>query len=92
MTDSSTVKNPAHYSWFEQEYGVPAARICEGLGFYLGNAFKYMVRAGRKQQANYTIRQSTAEDLRKAIQYLQFKIEEIEGAEGTERPSRLNNE
>lgn len=90
--ESSKVKNPPYYSWFATEYGLQPARICEGLGFYLGNAFKYMVRAGRKQQANYTVRQSAVEDLRKAIQYLQFKIEEIEGANGTERPSRLNNE
>ena len=84
--------SPQYYAWFEQQYGVAPARICEGLGFYLGNAFKYMVRAGRKQQANYTVRQSAAEDLRKAMEYLQFKIEEIEGTKGTERPSRLNNE
>ena len=92
MMEDSKVKNPSHYSWFATEYGIQPARICEGLGFYLGNAFKYIVRAGRKQQANYTVRQSAVEDLRKAIQYLEFKIEEIEGAKGTERPSKLNNE
>lgn len=86
------VKNPKHYGWFFTEYGIQPARICEGLGFYLGNAFKYIVRAGRKQQANYTVKQAAVEDLRKAIQYLEFKIEEIEGAKGTERPSKLNNE
>ena len=92
MEEHNKVHSPQYYAWFEQQYGVAPARICEGLGFYLGNAFKYMVRAGRKQQANYTVRQSAAEDLRKAMEYLQFKIEEIEGTKGTERPSRLNNE
>lgn len=90
--EKEKVKNLPYYSWFADRYGVSPARICEGLGFYLGNAFKYMVRAGRKQQANYTVRQSAVEDLCKAITYLQFKIEEIEKEQGAERPSKLNNE
>lgn len=40
------------------------------LNFYLGNAVKYISRAGRKGPA--------VEDLRKAIQYLEFEIERLE--------------
>lgn len=40
------------------------------LNFNLGNAVKYISRAGRKGSA--------MEDLRKAKQYLEFEIEELE--------------
>ena len=42
-----------------------------GLNFNLGNAVKYVSRAGRKGDK--------IEDLRKAIQYIEFEIEELEG-------------
>lgn len=42
-----------------------------GLNFNLGNAVKYISRAGRKG--------NKIEDLRKAIQYIEFEIEELEG-------------
>ena len=41
------------------------------LGFNLGNAFKYIARAGKKN--------SKVEDLRKAITYLNREIEKEEG-------------
>lgn len=40
------------------------------LNFNLGNAVKYLTRAGRKG--------NKIEDLRKAIQYIEFEIEDIE--------------
>lgn len=39
-----------------------------GLNFNLGNAVKYISRAGRKTQ-------SKAEDLRKAIDYLKYELD-----------------
>lgn len=43
------------------------------LGFHLGNAVKYISRAGRKDPAR------TVEDLRKAAWYLNRQIERLEG-------------
>lgn len=42
-----------------------------GLNFYLGNALKYISRAGRKGDA--------IEDLKKAKQYIDFEIERLSG-------------
>lgn len=42
-------------------------------GFNRGNAIKYVVRAGRKNK------ETEVEDLRKAMQYLQFEIERLNG-------------
>ena len=43
----------------------------KGLGFCLGNAIKYISRAGKKDQSK------EVEDLQKAIWYIQRKIEQI---------------
>lgn len=45
-----------------------------GLNFNLGNAVKYLSRAGRKDDI--------LQDLRKAKEYIDFEIEEIEKERG----------
>jgi len=63
------VSSPEHYI---------AGRIYEprkvimdwGLNFYLGNALKYISRAGRKEDA--------ITDLQKAKQYIDFEIERLQ--------------
>ena len=47
----------------------------QGLNFHLGNAIKYICRAGYKD--------SKAEDLRKAIHYLQNELDNITVPPGT---------
>lgn len=56
------VNRPAHYIGD----GLEAIDVIEdwGLGFHLGNAFKYIVRAGRKSKL-------LGQDLQKAIWYLE---------------------
>ena len=44
----------------------------KGLGFHLGNAVKYISRAGRKNPDN------TIEDLRKAVWYINRQIQRLE--------------
>lgn len=48
------------------------------LGFCLGNACKYISRAGRKQSGKLTDKEKTVEDLKKAIWYIQRRIFELE--------------
>lgn len=55
----SNVDHPSHY---QHPSGVEAIDICEHLGFNLGNAYKYLARAGKKGDR--------AEDLLKAAWYL----------------------
>ena len=47
------------------------------LGFHLGNAVKYISRAGRKDPAR------TVEDLRKAVWYINRHIQRLDGEEET---------
>lgn len=68
MTDS--VNHPQHY----QAGGVEVIDVIEsfGLGFHLGNAVKYVLRAGRKGD--------TVEDLKKARWYIDREINRLETA------------
>ena len=65
------VNHPRHY---QSEGGIECIDYIEALGFgdgfELGNAIKYIARAGRKGSAT--------EDLRKAIWYLQRYIDRTE--------------
>jgi len=67
----STVDHPAHY---QHPSGVEAIDLCEHLGFNLGNAYKYLARAGKKGDAST--------DLRKAAWYLRRCGEKLRTAPG----------
>lgn len=61
------VNHPPHY----KSGGMEVIDVIEafGLGFHLGNAVKYILRAGRKGD--------TIEDLQKSTWYLRRKIERM---------------
>lgn len=65
---SSTIDHPDHYT--AHPSGVECITIAEGFGFNLGNAIKYVWRAGLKQDA--------LEDLRKARWYIDREIQRME--------------
>ena len=67
----NAVSHPAHYT-AGRKYEPRKVIADWGLNFNLGNAVKYVSRAGRKGDK--------IEDLRKAIQYIEFEIEELEDA------------
>jgi hypothetical protein len=66
----SAVDHPSHY----KAGGIEAIDVIEafGLGFHLGNAVKYILRAGRKHPG-------VLEDLKKARWYLDREISALEG-------------
>jgi hypothetical protein len=66
------VNHPAHYAegWSN---GAEVIDITENLNFNLGNAVKYIARAGRKDPAKLI------EDLRKAEWYLGREIARLDG-------------
>ena len=68
------VNHPDHYNHSKIE--VIDFIEDQHLGFHLGNAVKYISRAGRKDPAR------TVEDLRKAAWYLNRQIERLEGSLG----------
>lgn len=73
MTDN--VNHPAHYGGEENLY--EAIKVIEAweLGFCLGNAVKYIARAGKKDPAK------RIEDLQKAAWYINREIERLQGEE-----------
>jgi len=70
--EPEAVNHPAHYGGAENPY--EAIKVIEAwsLGFHLGNAVKYIARAGRKVDR--------LEDLRKARWYLDREIARAESA------------
>lgn len=71
MSQGEQVNHPAHYGGADNPY--EAIKVIEawGLGFNLGNAVKYINRAGKKTESPY-------EDLLKARWYLDREITNLE--------------
>ena len=65
-----TINHPSHYTFGKIEV-IDVLEDWE-LGFHLGNAVKYIARAGKKNP------EKTVEDLKKAQWYLARKIQEIQ--------------
>jgi hypothetical protein len=65
---SDTVNHPAHYT--SHPSGVECVQVAEHMGFCIGNAIKYLWRAGLKG--------STVEDLKKARWYIDREIARLE--------------
>jgi Protein of unknwon function (DUF3310) len=68
MTDA--VNNPAHYN--AHPSGIECIQITEHMNFNLGNAVKYIWRAGLKSDSAVT-------DLEKAAWYVRREIERLKG-------------
>lgn len=52
--------------------------ICKELGFCMGNAIKYILRAGSKGDPKVSIEQKCIADYKKAIDYLNFVLNEMD--------------
>ena len=72
------VNHPSHYTWLKDLCGIEPIDICKHLDFDLGNALKYILRAGHKKDISMTDAEKTIEDLKKAIFYINDKIEMLE--------------
>jgi hypothetical protein len=72
------VNHPSHYTWLKDLCGIEPIDICKHLDFDLGNALKYILRAGHKKDSSMTDWEKTIEDLKKAIFYINDKIEMLE--------------
>lgn len=70
------VNNPYHYT----NSNIEVIDYIEDkkLGFCLGNAIKYISRAGKKNDSDKTVKEKEIEDLKKAIWYINRRIYEIE--------------
>ena len=78
MQKEDKVNSPSHYNWLKKLAGVEVIDITRHLDFDLGNAVKYILRAGRKTEEGYDNRSKTVEDLKKAVWYINDKIKTLE--------------
>lgn len=69
--EKDSVNNPAHYT--SHPSGIEAIEVTRHYNFAIGNAIKYLWRAGLKEDAKI-------QDLRKAIWYIEDEIKRIEGS------------
>ena len=70
---NDNVNHPSWYGSKDDPYETIKVIEAWGLNFTLGNALKYISRAGKKDPAK------TVEDLRKALFYVQYEIDRLEG-------------
>lgn len=78
VTPEDKVNHPSHYTWLKELCGIEVIDITRHLDFDLGNAIKYILRCGHKEELGYSEKEKTIEDLRKAIFYINDKIEMLE--------------
>jgi hypothetical protein len=73
MVEKEMVNHPEHYK-FGKNNEYEAIKVIDAWGldkdFYLGNAVKYLSRAGKKD--------NMVQDLKKAIWYIEKKIEKLQ--------------
>ena len=75
--------NPSHYSRYSIQ---PIDFIMEnGMEFWRGNVIKYVSRAGHKQYDGKTPTGSELADLRKAAQYINFRINQLNDKKASAR-------
>lgn len=74
---SDRIEHPSHYTWLKEKCGIEVIDITRHMDFDLGNAIKYILRAGRKSEEGYDDKEKQIEDLRKAIWYINDEITEL---------------
>lgn len=71
------VNHPEHYN--SHPSGIECIEIIRHYCFAVGNAIKYLWRAGLKKDASLTDNQKEIEDLKKAIWYINDRIKQLGG-------------
>lgn len=71
------VNHPSHYTWLKEELGIEVIDITKHFDFLLGNTLKYILRAGKKEDAELSKDEKFLEDLEKAQWYLNYKINDL---------------
>lgn len=74
---SVRIDHPSHYTWLKEKCGIEVIDIARHLDFCLGNAVKYILRAGHKTEEGLTDKEKAVEDLKKAAWYINDKINSL---------------
>lgn len=72
------VDHPDHYTWLKEKCGIEVIDITRHFNFCRGNALKYLLRAGHKDEASISAVDKEIEDLRKAMWYIKDEIMTLE--------------
>lgn len=82
IKEDENVSHPSHYTWLKDKCGIEVIDIIRHLDFDLGNAVKYILRAGRKPIINENLSddfyRAAIQDLKKALFYINDKIDMLE--------------
>lgn len=84
MAEKTTMtnNNVEHPVWYTSHpSGIECIQITEHYNFCIGNALKYLWRAGLKSDASLSDAQKEIEDLKKAIWYINRHIENLKGSD-----------
>ena len=73
---NDNVNHPKHYT--NHPSGIECIEITRHYCFTIGNAIKYLWRAGLKTEEGMTNKQKEIEDLKKAIWYINDRIKQLE--------------
>lgn len=74
--NEDAVNHPSHYT--SHPSGIECIEITQHYDFCVGNAIKYLWRAGLKKEEGLTDKEKEIEDLRKALFYINKKINLLE--------------
>lgn len=75
--EPDNVNHPEHYT--SHPSGIECIEITRHYPFSIGNAIKYLWRAGLKKDASLSDNQKEIEDLKKAIWYIKDRIKQLGG-------------
>ena len=82
IKEDENVSHPSHYTWLKELCGIEVIDITRHMDFDLGNAIKYILRAGRKPIATEFVSAdflgAGIQDLKKALFYINDKINMLE--------------
>lgn len=76
LESNDMVNSPKHYN--SHPSGIECIEIARHYCFSIGNAIKYLWRAGLKKDASLGDKQKEIEDLKKAIWYINDRIKQLE--------------
>jgi hypothetical protein len=79
MKQDEKVSHPSHYTWLKGLCGIEVIDITRHLDFDIGNALKYLLRAGKKSEEGYSDKEKEIQDLEKAVWYVNDKIKMLKG-------------
>lgn len=86
------VNHPSHYTWLKDKCGVEVIDITRHMDFCLGNAIKYILRAGHKSEEGMSDSQKEVEDLEKALFYIKDRISQLNTKKNSKAIHLTNNQ